>query len=155
MKKEKLKHIIKKNIKQEPTKNFTQNIMQQVTEDSFLKMQLREGLLQQAPTNFTANLLKKLNPKPVTAYYQPVISKKIWGVIGILFMLLIFFSFNNSNTNVTSKYIDIIVAVFSRFNMVLQSFFSNNFLIMLILSISGLILIDSLLNAGKSIFKKV
>jgi len=156
MEKDKLKHIIKKNIKQEPTKNFTKNIMQQVTEDSFLKTTLKEGLLQKAPANFTANVLNELNLNPIVLNYQPVISKKVWGIIGVIFILLIFFSFRNTNANLTSKYINNITNfVILKLNTTLQLFLSNNFLTMLILSISGLILIDSLLNSRKSFFKRI
>ena len=155
MKKDNLKHIISKNIKQETSQGFTQNVMQKVTEESFLKTHLKEGFLQQTSANFTNNVIEKLNSMSVASNYQPVISKKSWSLIGALSVFLILFSFNDSKSYNSNKYLDLSLNfIHTKLNFILQSLTSNRFLIMLFFSISALIFFDILLNSGKSIFKK-
>jgi len=151
-----LKSSLSKYLKEQPTGSFSKNVMHQIKEEAFLKTHLKAGLMQKAPTNFTVDILEKLNSKSAVSYYQPVISKKVWGLISIIFILIIFLSFKNYEADVTSKYIDISAGIFiSKLNLILQSFTSNIFLITLIASVLSLIIFDFLLNNAKSLFKKV
>jgi len=156
MKKDSLKNTLTKYLKVHSPLTFTNNVMRKIEEDIFLKSQLKEPLLQKASNKFTANVLIKCLPEPITNNYEPVISKKGWIVIGFVLIVLMLFSFRYSKPGITSKYIDNISNVFSsKLNLILQLFTSNNFLMILIISVLSLIMFDFLLNSSKSIFKNV
>lgn len=158
MEKDSLKNIVAQNLRAKPSSNFTDKVMKSVlaqADEALLKSTFKANLIYGAPDNFTAKVLQKITQKePVTAY-QPVIGKKVWYILATIFILIFALGLKSSPTTNDPKYLTTALNIFnSKLNLFSQYLISNSFLILLIISISGLIIIDSLLKSENIFFKK-
>lgn len=158
MEQDSLKNIIAKNLKEKPSKGFTDSVMKSVSaqaDEAFLKTTLKANLIYNTPNNFTAKALQNIIQKEQVTAYQPVIAKKVWYILGVIFVSILAIGINSSTKTVESKYISMSLEFFnSKLNLFLQFLVSNSFIMLLIISISGLIIIDFLLKSEKNILKK-
>lgn len=158
MERDSLKNIISKNLKVKPSNSFTDKVMKNVTaqaDEAFLKTAFKANLIYNAPNDFTAKVLQNITQKEQVTAYQPVIGKKVWYILGAIFSLILVLGLKSSTKTDESKYISISLDFFnSKLNLFSHFLVSNSFIMLLIISISGLIIIDSLLKSEKFTFMK-
>ena len=88
----KTKKLLKSVNLDSPSVHFTNKVMSEVRvfdkkealNDAELTALLYKHDLESPPVNFTSKLMGKINASPETSY-QPLISKKVWRIIGVLF----------------------------------------------------------------------
>ena len=158
MKKNNLKSNLSEHLKEQPTSSFSKNVMQQIQEEVFLKSELKAGLIQKAPANFAASVLKECLPNSVVENYEPVISKKAWYVIGAVFVLFISLSFNNSTAPslIPTKYItDTLNVINTSLSVFVNYLNSHSFIGLTLLGIFSLITLETFFKLNNFTFKKV
>jgi hypothetical protein len=158
MKKNNLKSNLLAHLKEQPSDAFSKNVMQKIQEEVFLKSELKAGLIQKAPTNFKANVLKECLPNSVVENYEPVISKKVWYVIGAVFILFISLSFNNSPSQplISTKYVtDSLNVINISLSVFVKYLNSHSFIGLTLLGISSLITLETFFKLNNVTFKKV
>ena len=158
MKKNNLKSSLSEYLKEQPTSSFSKNVMHKIQEEVFLKSELKVGLIQKAPANFAASVLKECLPNSVVENYEPVISKKAWYLIGVVFVLVISLSLNNSTAPsfIPAKYLSNTLNIINTSLSVFVNYLnSHNFIVLTLLGISSLITIETLFKLNNFKFKKV
>jgi len=157
MDKDELKNRLASHLRQKPSDSFTQKVMNTISFDAdevYLKQHLKEGLLHKTTSQFTISVLNKVTQQPTLSKYQPVINKKGWIFIGSLMILIIVLSFNQPESDFTSKYltimIDFINLKISSANNILVS---NNFLLTLVVSIFSLFFLEAITHSNRLHYK--
>lgn len=66
-------------------------------QDIFLKRLVKDAGMEKPSANFSANVLRSLTERRSIKYYKPLISKKVWIGLGLLYSIgiLVFFIFNS------------------------------------------------------------
>jgi len=157
------KKLIQKIDLDSPSSNFTEKVMAKVNiipndamlKDEVLTSLLKNNSLESPKADFSSNIMEKLNVHNNVVDYKPIISKKSWNVIFLIFIgsmvYLLFFHTNNTSKN---SY----VAEFSNFFNKLTTDLGYSFvhkiqvpslLIVSILSLAILLILDAALRSKK------
>jgi len=155
-------HNIKKLIQSieldSPTENFTEKVMSKInyaTDDEVLNDPSLTALLkkngQEAPSvNFIDEVMAQIQQEGIIEY-KPIISKKIWSVLSLLFVSSVVFvlfteSTPSSNSYVT-KYSEVLEKIIRSFDSsVVESIQIPSILVVSTFCLSSLLLLDYFLN---------
>jgi hypothetical protein len=158
MKKDHLKQNISKHLKVKPSEDFTQHVMQdvfKVADEAYLKSHLKAPLLQKAPVNFTDKVMAGISLENESVY-QPVISKTVWYILGLIFVVVLTIGLNNSAMSTTqTKYVTEALSMFN--TMLLKtvgSLLNQKFIISLMFGVVSLLMLEIVLKSKQSLFKK-
>lgn len=159
MKKDNFKNIIKDNLKEQSPDALTQKVMQAISTEVCeveLRTLLKDDLIYKAPGNFTSSVLESLIQES-SVKYSPVISKKVWYFIGAVFIAIFALGLNDTSLAATdvSYMAPALEFINIQFKVFISFFFSNTFLMLLIVSISSLVMLDTLIRSNKFDFNKV
>jgi len=163
----KKEHNIKKLIQSieldSPSDNFTKKVMSKinyVTNDELLNDPSLTSLLkkndQEAPSvNFVDKVMAQI-PQEGIIEYKPIISKKIWSVLSLLFVSsVVFVLFTESKTSSNSyitKYSEVLEKIISNFSSsIVESIQIPSILVVSTFCLSSLILLDYFLNTREYI----
>lgn len=158
MEKDSLKNIVAQNLRVEPSSSFTSKVMKNITlqaNEALLKSTFKANLIYNAPDDFASKVFQKITQKEQVTAYQPVIGKNVWYILGVLFILILVLGLKSSPAPHDSKYLTTTLNIFnSKLDLFSHFLVSNSFIMLLIISISGLIIIDSFLKLENIFFKK-
>ena len=145
-----------------PSINFTDKVMEKVNiipddmilRDEVLSSLLKKNSLEIPSSDFSIKIMTKVNTYSVTDY-KPIISKKGWNIIFLLFTSFVIYAllFNpttTQNNSYTSKFLTFFNDLITNFgNSLSQNIQVPSILIVSILCLSVLLLLDTLLRTKK------
>ena len=155
-------HNIKKLIQSieldSPSENFTEKVMSNInyaTDDELLNDPSLTSLLkkngQEAPSvNFVTAVMAQIQREGIIEY-KPIISKKIWSVLSVLFVssvvFVLFTESPSSSNSYVSKYSDVLEKIIASFgSSIVESIQIPSILVVSIFCLSSLLLLDYFLN---------
>jgi len=155
-------HNIKKLIQSieldSPSENFTEKVMSNInyaTDDELLNDPSLTSLLkkngQEAPSvNFVTAVMAQIQREGIIEY-KPIISKKIWSVLSVLFVssvvFVLFTESPSSSNSYVSKYSDVLEKIITSFgSSIVESIQIPSILVVSIFCLSSLLLLDYFLN---------
>ena len=102
--KKKANNILKKGLI-ETNDDFASNLMNKINaEEQALNSVLSQHGSLDAPTDFTAQVMKQLEGKVAASAYTPVISKRVWlGIAAAISAIVLLVLFNDQNTSSNSE----------------------------------------------------
>ena len=92
-------NFIKQNLDiQEPSKDFSGNVMEQIyaldlKKDKALSSLMQKHVLEEPSINFTSKLMASIEQQSTITVYQPVIGKKVWVFITSVVVFIFLFTF--------------------------------------------------------------
>ncbi len=109
----KIDKLIRESLKMEqPSKDFTKNIMSQIDafdakEEKALTSLIKRNVLESPSINFTDRVMREIEKSSVAVVNKPVIGKKAWTFIGIcLAVVIAYVLLAPSKETATSLYVD-------------------------------------------------
>ena len=160
-------HNIKKLIQSieldSPSENFTEKVMSNINyapDDELLNDPSLTSLLkkngQEAPSvNFVTAVMAQIQREGIIEY-KPIISKKIWSVLSVLFVssvvFVLFTESPSSSNSYVSKYSDVLEKIITSFgSSIVESIQIPSILVVSIFCLSSLLLLDYFLNTREYI----
>jgi hypothetical protein len=102
-------NFIKQNLDiQEPSKDFSGNVMEQIyaldlEKDKALSSLMQKHVLEAPSINFTSRLMASIEQQSKIAAYKPVIGKKVWFLIISVVVLIFVYVFLKSDFAITKN----------------------------------------------------
>ena len=147
-----------------PSKNFTEKVMSKINygtsdealKDPVLTSMLKKNVLEVPSVNFTTRVMSQIQSDGITEY-KPIISKKIWSVLSLLFVGSVIFVLlsgsTSSNSSYVSKYSALLEKIVKSFgNAIAESAQIPSILMVSTFCLSTLLLLDYFLSS-RSYFK--
>jgi len=96
-------NFIKRNLDiQEPSKDFSGNVMEQIyaldlKKDKALSSLMQKHVLEEPSINFTSRLMASIEQQSKITAYKPVIGKKVWFLISSVVVFIFVYTFLKSD----------------------------------------------------------
>ena len=160
----KIKKLIQSIELDTPSKNFTEKVMSKINyatsdeavKDPVLTSLLKKNVLEVPSVDFAARVMSQIQSDGITEY-KPIISKKIWSVLLLLFVGSVVFVLFTGSTSSNSLYVSKYSAVLGKIvksigNAIAESAQIPSILMVSTFCLSTLLLLDYFLNS-RSFFK--